>query len=119
MPWRVEFYVGADKRAPVEEFLEHLPADRRAKLVAVVHLLAREGPSLPFPYSSQVSGRLRELRTQHGKEKLRIFYFADTNRTFVLLHAFIKRTAKAPAEDIDIAAGRMRIHEVRVERSKR
>lgn len=85
----------------------------RAKALAAIKLLEQEGPRLPFPYSSQVRGRLRELRMQDGKDKLRILYFGDANRTFVLLHGMVKRKARLPEEDIRTAEARMEIHERR------
>ena len=119
MAWRVEFFVDAHGRAPVEEFLTSLPIQHRAKALALIKMLEQEGPNLPFPYSSQVRGKLRELRTQLGKDKVRILYFGDATRTFVLLHAFVKRTAKLSDEDIRTAETRMDLHDKRLERKKR
>jgi len=82
-------------------------------------VLEQEGPSLPFPYSSQVRGKLRELRTQQGKDKLRILYFGDARRVFVLLHGITKRSAKLPEEEIRIAEARMELHERRMEGRKK
>lgn len=57
-------------------------------------MLEERGPHLPFPYSSQVEGRLRELRVHFGRTLYRILYYGDAERTFVLLHAFTKRTPR-------------------------
>ena len=72
---------------------------------------------MPFPYSSQVRGRLRELRTQQGKDKLRILYYGDAHRTFILLHGLVKRSDKLPEADLRIADERMRLHDWLLERS--
>src|SRR5260370_11787378 len=74
------------------------------------------GPNLPFPYSSQVRGKLRELRTQQGKDRLRVLYFGDARRVFVLLHGMVKRSAQLPEEDIRVAQARMERHEQPKER---
>ena len=79
----------------------------QAKLLQVLQLLEDLGVSLGFPYSSQIDGRLRELRTQYGKDKYRIFYYADPSRTFKLLHAFRKRTDKVSEKDKKLAIERM------------
>lgn len=71
---------------------------------------------MPFPYSSQVRGKLRELRTQQGKDKLRILYFGDAKRVFVLLHGIVKRSAKLADEDIRLAETRMQRHNRSLER---
>jgi hypothetical protein len=119
MAWRVDFFVDEHGHAPVEEYLTSLPAQHRAKLLALIKVLEQEGANLPFPYSSQVRGKLRELRTQHGKDKLRILYFGDARRVFVLLHGIVKRSDKLPEEDIRIAEARMELHGRRMEGKKK
>lgn len=111
MTWAVEFYEEEDGNFPVEDFLAKLSKEHRRKAVAIVQRLKEAGPTLPFPYSSQVKGKLRELRTQYGKDKIRILYFADRQRRFILLHAFMKRTEKLSVTDIEIAERRMKQHE--------
>lgn len=74
MAWPVDFYEDAAGNAPVEVFLDGLTQKQRAKLLGLIEMLKTHGPMLPFPYSSQVRGKLRELRTQLGKTRLRILY---------------------------------------------
>lgn len=62
-------------------------ADSRA-VARVVDLLEIMGISLPFPYSSAISGShhaLRELRVQSRGAPLRVFYIFDPRRDAVLL----------------------------------
>ena len=113
MAWSVEFFVEVDGSAPVEEFLARLPKEQRAKALAIVRLLEERGPALPFPYSAQVRGKIRELRTQHGKNKIRVLYFADSRRSFVLLHGLVKRTDQLSENDIGTAERRMQSHNER------
>ena len=94
----------------MEEFLESLRPEGRAKALALIQALRMHGPSLPFPYSSQAAGKIRELRTQYGKDKIRILYFADARRAFILLHGFVKRTAKLQASELAKALDRMARH---------
>ncbi len=115
MSWQVDFFVDERGHAPVEEYLTSLPIQHRAKLLALIKMLEQEGPNLPFPYSSQVRGKLRELRTQQGKDKLRILYFGDARRVFILLHGIVKRSAQLPQEDIRLAEARMALHGRRLE----
>ena len=61
MSWTVDFYKDASGDAPVERFLDGLTAKQRAKLVGLIEILKEYGIALPFPYSSQVKGQLREL----------------------------------------------------------
>jgi len=116
MAWTAEFYEEPDGSAPVESFLDGLPKQQRAKALALIKLLEEQGTGLPFPYSSQVRGRLRELRTQLGRTRLRILYFADSRRMFILLHGIVKATEKLPESDIQIAEVRMAAHVRRLEK---
>ena len=106
-PWQVEFYERDDGRCPVEDFLNGLDKPARAKVLGLIQFLADQGPTLPFPYSSQVRGKLRELRTQYGRENFRVLYFGASGREWVLLRGFTKRTSTTPERDIRIAEARM------------
>jgi phage-related protein len=113
MTWDVEFYQDEKGNRPVEEFLQGLPAGHLGKVFQVLQMLEERGPNLPFPYSSQVEGRLRELRVHFGRTLYRILYYGGAERTFVLLHALEKRTAALPMEDVALAARRMEIDQKR------
>ena len=110
MVWKVDFYEDEDGFAPVEDFIAGLSREHEAKALAIIKLLEEEGPGLPYPYSSQVRGKIRELRTQYGKDKIRILYFGDSRRYFILLHALVKRTDRLSEEDIRLAEKRMHHH---------
>lgn len=113
MTWNVEFYRDDRGNRPVEKFLEGLPAGHLGKVLQVLQMLEERGPNLPFPYSSQVEGRLRELRVHFGRMLYRILYYGDAERTFVLLHALEKRTSALPVEDVTVAMKRMDIDQKR------
>jgi phage-related protein len=106
----VDFYEDADGDAPVEVFLNGLPKKHRAKLLGLIAKLKEHGPTLPFPYSSQVEGRLRELRTRFGKTRLRILYFGDANQEFILLHGVVKDSEKLEKSDMEAAKTRLADH---------
>src|ERR1700722_7532843 len=110
MAWTVDFYEDARGDAPVEEFLNGLSKKHRAKLLGLIAKLKEHGPTLPFPYSSQVDGRVRELRTRFGKTRLRILYFGDANQKFILLRGVIKDTDKLEKLDIEAAKNNMADH---------
>jgi phage-related protein len=107
MAWAIEFYEDEAGRRPVEEFLERLSQQQVGKILQVLQMLEEWGPRLPFPYSSQVEGRLRELRVHYGRTLYRVFYYADAQRTFVLLHAFEKRSQAVPEPELRVAMERM------------
>ena len=118
MAWPVEFYEDAEGNAPVEEFLDGVTEKQRTKLLALIKKLREYGPTLPFPYSSQVEGKLRELRTRMGKTRLRILYFGDAKQVFMLLHGVVKDTEKLEESDIREGRTKMTNHENRLKKRK-
>lgn len=106
--WAYEFYQDEKGQEPVKDFLLSLPPRHRGKVLQSIQILSEFGINLPFPYSSQVEGKLRELRSHYGRNHYRTLYYCDVNRTFVLLHAFPKRTQKIPKREIRIAMERMK-----------
>jgi hypothetical protein len=108
--WTVVFYENDEEGCPVRAFLNGLDDKRRAKLLAMIRLLEEQGPTMPFPYSSQVRGKIRELRAHYGDDHYRVLYFGAPGRVFVLLHAFEKRSEQISERDVRIAAARMQKH---------
>jgi phage-related protein len=101
-------YRDADGNEPVREFIRALDVKRRLAVrhqIDRVNLLTEEAPHLPFPYSSQVDGELRELRCHFGSEHYRLLYRRSAN-LIVLLHAFRKTSAQVPPADLSIARER-------------
>ena len=83
MPWEIEY---------TNEFGEWwvgLLEKEQDAVAASVELLSEYGPSLPFPYSSDIKssryGHMRELRVRRGGKPIRVFYAFDPRRTSILL----------------------------------
>ncbi len=89
------------------DFIDTLPDPDKAKVFRTIGLLAHQGVLLKEPYTRQVAGKMRELRISCNKREVRIFYFPFRQRTFLLLHAFVKKTEKTPSREIDVAIARM------------
>jgi len=68
-------------------------------VLARIELLKKFGPTLDYPYTSQIEGKLREARLRIGKTRFRVLYFFDEDRTAFLLHGFTKNAAAV--EEID------------------
>ena len=117
-PWAVEFYED-EGGCSVQEFLDALEPRKRAKVLAIIKVLEEQGATLPFPYSSQIEGKLRELRTHYGDEQYRVMYYGAADRAFVLLHAFVKRTRQTPIGDIELAKKRMKGSGVQKQKGRR
>ena len=72
-----------------QEWWDALDDSEQESVAAIEGLLEERGPTLPFPYSSDVKGsrhgQMRELRIQHKGEPYRVLYAFDPRRTAILL----------------------------------
>lgn len=93
------YYRAHDGAEPVDAFIESLrdPAKQAVldNQVERLNMLRPSDPPLPFPWSSQVEGEIRELRCHYGPELYRILYRRSRN-LFVLLHMFRKDSGAIP-----------------------
>jgi hypothetical protein len=112
--WKIEFYADEDDSFPVRVWLDSVPEEVRGKVLARINLLKTGGPTLDFPYTSQIEGKLREARLRVGKTRYRVLYFFDEARTAVLLHGFTKATAAVEEADKKIGRTRMARHEAKL-----
>ena len=101
--WRVEFFKQSNGHVPVHEYLDTLEEKYQVKIVAYIELLRAHGGRLYEPYAKHIKGSLWELRVDFSRLASRIFYFLATKKRIVLLHAFMKKTAKTPAREIEKA----------------
>ena len=83
MEWEVEY---TDE---FEAWWDGLSGAEQEDVAAYVTLLEKKGPTLPFPYSSDVHGarhsHMRELRVQHKGRPYRVLYAFDPRRAAILL----------------------------------
>jgi len=107
LEWTVEYYKDAKGSEPVAEFIDSLPIGAQAKIFRLIGLLARYHVLLKEPYTKQIKGKVRELRIVDAIGKIRVLYFGYTDKRFVLLHGFVKKEAKTPKREIEIAEKRI------------
>jgi phage-related protein len=102
--WRIEIL-----NERVEEEINDLPQDMRARLQRIVELLIEFGPhKLGEPYIKPLKNKLWEIRCK-GKDGIgRVIYIAASGRRLVILHAFIKKTQKTPEGALKLALTRMK-----------
>jgi len=83
MAWEVEY---TDEFG---EWWDTLDQEELRSIAVCVMLLQKKGPTLPFPYSSGITGskhrHMRELRVQHKGDPYRILYAFDSRRAAILL----------------------------------
>jgi phage-related protein len=117
--FEVEFYSDRRGNEPVKEFLIELREKgktsktdriRAEKILTCIRLLQAYGTRAGEPFMKHICNGLWELRPM--SDRVFFFYFGD--KTFVLLHHFVKKTKKTPKREIDKARRNMADH---IERS--
>lgn len=102
--YKIKFYQKSNSgREPVLDYIENLDVKSKAKVLKYIDFLLQHDGYLDEPYSKHIVDKIRELRVDFSNKRHRIFYFAFINKTIILLHAFLKNTAKTPQKEIDRA----------------
>ena len=106
MLWNIEFYQSGNEKYPVEDFINSLEVKSQARIAKTLDLLEEFGIELGMPYTKYLEKQLWELRIRVGRNRYRIIYFLHTEKTFILLHGFSKKTDAVSSADIEIAKNR-------------
>jgi phage-related protein len=87
MEWSLEYYTSDSGKCPVKEFIDSLSPESKAKYIFIADLLTEYGLNVREPYVKPITGtrKLFEMRIKDKQNIHRIFYFAFTGRTLVLL----------------------------------
>ncbi len=111
--WRMVFYITASGNNPVADFIDELDDIAQAKVTNTMRLLREYGVRLGGSHTKKLKGTdIWELRIL-GSDSIRIFYFAAGQRTFVLLHAFKKKSYSTPKKEVKVAINRLREYKSR------
>ena len=106
MDWRIVYFRESGGRSPIEDSIERLAQDEQVDVAVGIDMLRSHGIALERPWVAPLGRGLWELRVR-ARRQLRILYFLHTSRTFVLLHAFVKKTREVPQSEIRVATRRM------------
>ena len=101
--FKIEYYSTSRGDSPVLDFLEELlhstSRDHQIQyrqLIRVISYLELKGTFIGEPHTKHLEDGLWELRPGCN----RVLYFFFQEETFVLLHAFRKKSKKAPRSEI-------------------
>jgi phage-related protein len=103
----IVFYRTAGGGEPVLDWLRSLPTqDRRA--IGADLATVQFGWPIGMPVCRPLSGGLWEVRSTLPSRRIaRVLFFVHEGRIGVV-HGFIKKTQKTPADDLDLARRRMK-----------
>jgi phage-related protein len=103
MDWEI-VYFGDD----VQEVILAFPPSLQARYVHLTARMLTFGPDLGMPHTRAMGKGLFELRMK-GKEGIgRVFFCHRPNQRIMMLHAFVKKSARTPPKELKVARERMR-----------
>jgi len=108
MKWKINYYHNQNNSSPIREWLDSLANEPKAEIFRILQMLGKYGIDLGLPFVRPLESKIYEIRAKDRSGIYRVLYFAHTDKTFVLLHGFIKKTQKTPRKEIEIALKRMK-----------
>lgn len=108
---RVNFYKTADRRSPVQEFLDGLPPKAARKVLWVLQAV-EDLPRVPEQYFKKLAGTegIWEVRVDFAGDAFRLLGFWEAGDAILVTNAFAKKTPKTPPGEIRLAETRRRDH---------
>jgi phage-related protein len=103
MDWEIVYY-SEDLQHAILQF----PAGIQARYVHLTQRILAFGPNLGMPHSRAMGQGLFELRLKSKEGIGRVFYCNLPEQRVMMLHAFVKKSAKTPAKELKIARDRMK-----------
>jgi phage-related protein len=91
----------------VDQELEALPADMRARFIRMVDLIETFGvQKVGHPHVKHLEGALWEMRLSGKAGIARAVYVTVTGKKVVVVRVFVKKTQKTPRREINLALER-------------
>ena len=94
-------------RYPTKEFIDSLPKAIRAKVYGNLKLLKGLPIGVDIVQIKQLRGKCLEYRIKTKDGPMRIFFYIDSNRIAVLVHAASKKDEASHQRNIEIAMSRI------------
>jgi len=105
---KVLFYQTMRGRMPVVDELDALPKEASAHAYQLLEEIEEKGFEASRVTFRPIEGKLWEIKMNlPGTSAYRIFYFTVQGDTLLLLHAYAKKSQKAPKHHIETALERM------------
>src|SRR6266404_4743545 len=98
MDWEIVYYSDDLLNA-----IRALPAGIRARYIHLTERMGTFGPDLGMPHTRALGKGLFELRMKSKEGIGRVFFCTRPDRRVLMLHAFVKKSAKTPARELKLA----------------
>jgi phage-related protein len=107
----VIFYRTEAGGEPVREWLKGLSGEDRKRLGEDIKTVEFGWP-IGMPVCRSLGHGIHEVRTKLSHHRIaRVLFYVDRKGRMVLLHGFIKKSQKAPQEDLELARSNKAKHE--------
>lgn len=103
MEWEIVYYSEDLQRVIME-----LPAGIQARYIHLTQRMLSFGPNLGMPHTRAMGKALFELRLKSKEGIGRVFFCVLPDQRIMMLHAFVKKSARTPAKELRVARSRMR-----------
>jgi phage-related protein len=101
--WEIVYYSD-----DLQQVILAFPAGLQARYVHLTERMRTFGPDLGMPHTQAMGKGLFELRLKSKEGIGRVFFCTRPGRRIMMLHAFVKKSAKTPANELKVARDRMR-----------
>lgn len=102
MSWKIVYY-----SETVRQWVDGLPVGLRAYYARITERMLQYGPHLGMPYVRSLGKGLYEIWVM-GKEGIARVFFGARSERIVILHGFVKKTAKTSKREMDTARRRLK-----------
>lgn len=103
MHWTVDFY-----NESVEEAILAMPPKIQARMIKLLELIEEHGANLGPPHTEAMGNGLFEVRAKAQEGIGRSLYCYMKGKHIMVLHAFVKKSAKTPKQELNLALQRKR-----------
>ncbi|HAT1922497.1 TPA: type II toxin-antitoxin system RelE/ParE family toxin [Legionella pneumophila] len=103
MHWTVDFY-----NESVEEAILAMPPKIQARMIKLLELIETHGANLGPPHTEAMGNGLFEVRAKAQEGIGRSLYCYMKGKHIMVLHAFVKKSAKTSKQELNLALQRKR-----------
>ncbi len=97
---------------PLRDWLKGLPSSEDRKRIGEDIKTVEFGWPVGMPVCRPLGDGIYEVRTRLTENRIaRVLFYIDKKGRMVLLHGFIKKTQKTPAEDLELARSNKSKHQ--------
>ena len=92
----------------VQEQILDLPDTLAARFIVLTRRMVAIGPNLGEPHTKAFGDGLFELRRKGAEGIARVFFCTQIGKRIVVLHCFIKKSARTPLRELEVAHSRLK-----------